>query len=108
MRTLYLDTDFRLHIEPFEGFRSIETDKFDNYCDELTECYRYIPQGDFWVKPNGEIIYGEFIQPWCKTDKAEVIQMTYDHQREVESLITALNEAVEEVYRDDTKVYDNV
>ena len=39
-----------------------ETDAFDNLCAGAIECYRYIPAGQAWTRPDGRITPGLFIQ----------------------------------------------
>ena len=42
--------------------QATETDAFDNLCAGAIECYRYIPAGQAWTRPDGIITPGPFIQ----------------------------------------------
>ena len=83
MRTLYIDSDYKLHVENAEGMASVETENFDGFCPELVECYRFIPAHDG---------HDTFIQPWKDTIAAEKAQIRFEAQAEIEDMKTALNE----------------
>ena len=62
MKTIYLDSSFMCYTEPAEGRQAVETDAFDGICAGALECYRYIPAGQTWARPDGRITPGPFIQ----------------------------------------------
>ena len=62
MRTIYLDSNFMCYDKPAEGRQAVETDAFDSLCAAALECYRYIPAGQLWTRPDGRITPGPFIQ----------------------------------------------
>lgn len=62
MKTIYLDSNFMCYDKPAEGRQAVETDAFDSLCAAALECYRYIPAGQAWTRPDGIIIPGLFIQ----------------------------------------------
>ena len=62
MRTIYLDSEYMCHAEPADGRQAVETDAFDGICSGALECYRFIPAGQTWMRPDGRITPGPFIQ----------------------------------------------
>lgn len=62
MKTIYLDSAFMCHLDPADGRQAVETDAFDGMCAGTIECYRYIPAGQTWTRPDGRITPGPFIQ----------------------------------------------
>ena len=62
MKTIYLDSSFMCYVEPAEGRQAVETGAFDSLCAGAIECYRYIPAGQSWTRPDGRITPGPFIQ----------------------------------------------
>ena len=62
MRTIYLDSAFMCHATNDGTTQAVETDLFDGLCSGALECYRYIPAGQSWTRPDGRITPGPFIQ----------------------------------------------
>lgn len=62
MRTIYLDSNFMCHALNDGTMQAVETDLFDGICVGSLECYRYIPAGQAWTRPDGRITPGPFIQ----------------------------------------------
>lgn len=62
MRTVYLDSNFMCHAVNDGTMTAAETDAFDGLCAGAIECYRYIPAGQAWTRPDGRITPGPFIQ----------------------------------------------
>ena len=62
MKTIYLDSAFMCYVDPTDGRQAVETDAFDGFCAGAIECYRYIPAGQAWTRPDGRITPGLFIQ----------------------------------------------
>lgn len=59
---IYLDNEFRCHVNGEEGFIPFET-SFFNGREELIPFYRLIPEGNIWIREDGKIFYGEMIAP---------------------------------------------
>ena len=53
---------FMCHATDNGAMQAVETDAFDNLCAGAIECYRYIPAGQAWTRPDGRITPGPFIQ----------------------------------------------
>lgn len=58
---IYIDTDFRCHLENDGTMREIETDFFDGKCRTYIEGFRFVPSGDSWTRPDGKVFTGEMI-----------------------------------------------
>jgi hypothetical protein len=63
MKTIYLDSDFRCHLENDGTMTAVETDVFDGKCSEYIEGYRYVPDGETWTRADGVEFHGEMIAP---------------------------------------------
>lgn len=84
----------------------IETDIFDGKCREYIEGYRYIPNGEEWVRSDGMIFDGEMIAPWVPFDQLATAQSAYERgQVEADETIAAM---VEDIYNMDMEEIDNV
>lgn len=81
MRTLYVDYDFKVYTTNAEGRMAIETDVFDGISDYVVECYRFVPSGSSYTKPNGLTVHGEFIQPFVTENELYIAQREYEQKR---------------------------
>ena len=95
--TIYIDSDYKCHVSAAEGRRAIETDAFNGKCAEWIESYRFVPEGETWVKPNGEMFRGEMVSPWKDLSEAYVAQTVYLEQQaaQYEAALTAIENALE-------------
>lgn len=59
--TVYLDDDFRCHVETAEGLTPYDTDFFDDKDPSVIPLYRVIPLGSSWARSDGVVFYGEMI-----------------------------------------------
>lgn len=75
--TIYIDSDYKCYVSVAEGRRAVETDSFDGKCAEWIESFRFVPAGETWVKPNGEMFRGEMVSPWKDLGEAYVAQTAY-------------------------------
>ena len=62
MKTIYLDSDYMCHSANDGTRQAVETDFFDGMCAGALACYRYIPAGQAWTRPDLRVIHGPFIQ----------------------------------------------
>lgn len=69
MKTIYLDSAFMCHATNDGTMAEIQTEAFDNLCNNALELMRFVPQGETWTRPDGRMIHGEFIQA---TDSAKI------------------------------------
>ena len=91
MKTIYLDNNYMCHIINDGTMAEVQTDEFDNLCNNAIELMRFVPQGEMWERPDGRIIYGEFIQA-TDSDKIDSYQRQYmEDQAQMEDMQNALN-----------------
>lgn len=75
--TIYVDSDYKCHASATDGCRAAETSLFDGKCPEWIESFRFVPAGETWVKPNGEMFRGEMVSPWKDLGEAYAAQAAY-------------------------------
>lgn len=63
MKTIYLDNDYRCHVEDGEGRRAIETEELDNKTEEEIPRFRFVPDGESWTRGDGELFRGIMLAP---------------------------------------------
>lgn len=78
MKIIYLDNNYMCHTTNTGGMQIIETDIFDEMCNGAIECYRFIPNGQTWIRPDGVIFHGPFIQPAMPVIISDTIQLQYE------------------------------
>ena len=74
--TIYIDNEYKCHAAAADGRRAVETDYFDGKCPEWIESYRYIPDGETWVREDGEV-FTDMIAPWTDLSEAYAAQAEY-------------------------------
>lgn len=90
--TIYIDSDYKCYVSAADGRRAIETDVFNGKCKIFIEGYRYVPEGERWVKPNGEFFSGEMIAPWKDYDYLQTAQEAYE--RGQDKILTMVESAL--------------
>lgn len=95
--TIYIDSDYKCYVSDAEGRRAVETDSFNGKCAEWIESFRFVPAGETWVKPNGEMFRGEMVSPWKDLGEAYAAQTVYLKQQtaQYEAALTAIETALE-------------
>ena len=99
---IYIDSDFKCHTKPGEGLREFETTFFNNVPDAYVEGYRYVPEGETWVRKtptynmDHEIVgesetefRGEMMAPWKPWEELDKILREYEQAQNRE--LTAQN-----------------
>lgn len=76
--TVYIDKDFKCHATPSDGMVAVETEYFNGKCAALVECYRFVPEGNVWVRADGEVFAGEMVAPHKDISAALAVQAAYD------------------------------
>lgn len=90
MRTIYLDSNFMCHAANDGSMQSVETDAFDNLCNNAIELMRFVPEGATWTRPDRRVIHGEFIQATDST-KIDAYQWQWmEDQAQMSDMQTAL------------------
>ena len=75
--TIYIDSNYKCYVSAAEGRRAIETDAFNGKCPEWIESYRFVPDGETWMREDGEVFKGEMVTPWKDLSEAYVAQTAY-------------------------------
>lgn len=102
MKTIYLDQDYLCHAADGGGMSEIKTDIFDAVCDGAMECYRFVPSGVDWQRPDGNVIHGPFIQPAVPVAIPDAAQSQYE--RDEAAHLEELGALIEEIYNEDMEV----
>ena len=75
--TIYIDSDYKCYVSAADGRRAIETNAFDGKCQEWIESFRFVPEGDTWMREDGEEFRGEMSAPWKDLGNAYAAQAAY-------------------------------
>lgn len=75
---IYLDSDFKCHLDNDGTMTAVETDFFDGKCAEFVAGYRYVPAGETWTRSDGRIFSGEMITPWKSFNELDSAQREYE------------------------------
>ena len=78
---IYVDADFKCHVENDGTRRAVETDFFDGMCDSFTEGYRFVPTGESWVREDGVVFTGEMVAPWKPYEELDAAQREYEREQ---------------------------
>lgn len=88
MDTIYLDSEFRCYATNPDGtFREIVLSEnarafFADKCIAFIEGYRLKPEGETWVREDGEVFSGgEMITPWKPYSELDDAQREYERQK---------------------------
>lgn len=80
MRIIYIDSEFKCHVDNDGTMIAVETDYFDGKCDAYIEGYRFVLEGESWTRPDGEVFYGEMIAPWKDYSELDAAQREYERR----------------------------
>lgn len=75
---IYIDNDYKCHVSPSEGLREFDLPFFAGKCQTFIEGYRYVPNGEEWIRSDGEKFKGEMIAPWKNYTELYIAQLEYD------------------------------
>ena len=95
--TIYIDSDYKCYVSAAEGRRAIETDAFNGKCSEWIESYRFVPEGETWMRGDGEVFKGEMVTPWKDLSEAHTAQIAYLERQnaQYEAALTEIEAALE-------------
>ena len=78
---IYIDSEFKCHaINPDNTFQEVETSFFDNKCTTFIEGYRFIPEGEVWIREDGVVFTGKMISPWKSYTELDAMQRSYEQE----------------------------
>ena len=92
MKTIYLDSNFKCHVENGGNLTTVETDFFDGKCDTYIKGYRFIPSGQTWTREDGAVFEGEMIAPWKPWEALDKAQREYEREQ-----LSAYEQALSEI-----------
>ena len=90
--TVYLDKDYKCHVEPAEGLTPAEHEFFDGKCVTFIEGHRFVPHGESWTRSDGKVFDGEMISPFKDSQLLWTAQSLYEETLADKERITALEE----------------
>lgn len=80
MTVIYLDNDFKCHINECGTMMSVETKFFDGKCRTYIEGFRFVPDGYTWIRSDGVEFHGEMIAPWKPYAELAAAQVVFEHE----------------------------
>ena len=92
---IYINNDYKCHASPEEGRREVDAPFFDGKCTEFIEGYRFVPEGETWIRKDDEKFSGEMVTPWKPYTELYKAQLEYEVKllrAELEDADNALNE----------------
>lgn len=95
--TIYIDDDYKCHVSGDDTRRAFDVPFFDGKCSEWIESYRFVPEGETWMRGDGEVFKGEMVTPWKDLSNAYAAQADYlaQQNRQYEAALTAIENALE-------------
>lgn len=82
---IYIDKDFKCHLENDGTMTETQTDFFDGKCNAFIEGYRFVPVGHIWTREDGITFTGEMISPWKPYSELDAAQRAYEQEQLVEA-----------------------
>ena len=93
--TIYIDNDYKCHVTDDGTRRAFDVSLFDGKCTEFIEGYRFVPSGETWTRPDGQVFAGEMITPCRDYSQISEIQTAVDRiSAEKDARIAEINEAM--------------
>ena len=95
MRVIYIDSDFKCHVENDGTMTEVNTTFFNGACDAYIEGYRFVPSGKSWKRSDGKVFHGEMITAWKPYSELDNSQREYERQKNIEYKESLLELGVE-------------
>lgn len=81
MRTVYIDDDYKCHITNDGTMTEVDEPFFYDKCDTFINGYRLKPEGETWVREDGEVFSGgKMISPWKPSNELDAAQREHERQ----------------------------
>lgn len=77
---IYIDDDFKCHVENNGTMRAYELPEFDGKCTEFIEGHRHVPAGEIWVREDNIAFEGGATFPWKDSAELDKAQAKYEHE----------------------------
>lgn len=94
--TVYIDKDYKCHVNPADGLTPVEDSFFDAKCGTFIEGHRFVPNGETWVREDGKVFEGRMISPWKDSKELDAAQAQYE--KDLADLQKAYEEGVNSAY----------
>lgn len=78
---IYIDMDCKCYTTSGTGRTAVEVSYFDGKCQAYIEGYRFVPDGETWVREDGVMFQGEMIAPWKPWEELDDAQRDYERQQ---------------------------
>lgn len=75
---IYINDEYKCFTSKAEGYKAVDTAFFDGKCAEFIEGYRFVPEGETWVREDGAVFKGEMIAPWKPVSALEAAQVEFE------------------------------
>ena len=96
--TIYIDNDYKCHVNDDGTRRAFDVPFFDGKCAEFVEGYRFVPSGETWTRKDGQTFKGEMIAPRRDYSGIAAIQSAVDRtQAQAQQTITEYEQALSEI-----------
>lgn len=78
--TIYIDSECKCHVTNPDGtYTAVEAPpELEGACAAYIEGYRLVPEGETWVREDGEVFTGLMIAPWKNYAELEKAQLEYE------------------------------
>lgn len=94
--TIYLDSEYKCHLETDGTMQPYETDVFDDKCKAYIEGYRLVPEGETWTREDGATFTGLMVVPWMDYSVLAAAQAGYEES--LAAAMAAYEEGVNAAY----------
>ena len=84
--TIYIDQECKCYISPGAERTVVESSFFDGKCQAFIEGFRFVPEGQTWVRSDGMSFQGEMIAPWKPWAELDAAQRAYERAQGVAAL----------------------
>ena len=105
---VYIDDSYKCHLsDPNNMYALVETNFFDGKCQAYIEGYRFVPDGETWIREDGVMFQGEMITPWKDWQELDDAQRDYEQQQlkkantQNAQMLETIALIVDEVYQSD-------
>lgn len=79
MKKIYLNKDFQCFTsENSETVQFAETSDFDGKCNTFIEGFRFVPEGQKWIREDGVEFVGQMVAPFKDYTYLEMVQAMYE------------------------------
>lgn len=104
MRTVYLDSDYRVHLTQTGNLMPYITNVFDGKCDTYVEGYRIVPEGAVWTRDDGIEFVGPMVAAAASFGETFSVQKQYEEDCSNMMTLEEAAELIDIVYESDLEI----